>query len=396
MTTPFGFVLQADTNFDKPRFEQHVKVTRPLSLTVINNPGYALHLKRNVIPNCNIYIRNIDYDGDGNDFSQFTPQSYFDKYGPLTEGILGIQISNEPQFTPALGKQMLPFLQEAVNRQIKVSSPGIAVGNTPSSADGWNQYHDLIDYICHHPFYITLDVHEYFAALPTSGMITVQTQPGEVLYFTTALDTPAKWQPKTLADFTNNYHVGRIRHLFDYARRQGWPAPVVDISEFGADFVKDNQTVENWLRSIPADGAPNIEGYQTLGTYWHLKFPQWTKSQTFYECLLWLWTNILKPAGVRSTRIFVWNDGSLWKNFNVSKDDALLLWLENYSLGTSAPAPIPPTKPPEPPKPTPPPFDEAQILATLKQMQITLGTLKASTLNLSATLDTLITQLAKD
>lgn len=396
MASPFGYVLQADTDFDKRRFEQHVSITKPASLTIINNAPYAVYLKQNVIPQSEVYIRNIDIDGDGNDFDQYTPETYFNKYAPLTGGVCGLQFCNEPAFNPDTAQRMLPFFQEAVKRQIKVSGPGIAVGNTPPSPDGWSYYHDFLDYVCHHPFYITLDMHEYFGGLPTSGMITRETRGGDVLYFSRELKKPEQWQPKTIADFTNTYHVGRCQHAFTYARSKGWDAPVIDISEFGADFVRDNDLIETWLRGLPSIGAPNVEGYKTLQEYWRREFPQWTLQQSFYEMLSWLWTHILKPIGVRSTRLFVWNDGSRWKNFNVSNDSALLLWFETFSIGSNIPTTPIPTPTPLPTPPIPPVVpDKAHILEVLNTLRIKGTALQSGISEYNAILDQLINSLNK-
>lgn len=346
-SSPLGYVLEGD--IDKAKFERHVAFIRPISSTIINNHQYALHLKRNVIPATEIYIRNVDADGDGNDSTQYTPQNYFDKYAPLLgDKALGLQFGNEGDFGPEAAAKLIPFMQEAVKRKIKLSLPGVAVGNTPSAANGWAMYHEFVDYACHHRDYIAVDLHEYFLALPTSGMITAQTQPGDVLYFTHALRSPEQWENKSLPDFTNFYHVGRCGHLFTYAKSKGWPAPVVDLGEFGSDFVKDNPTIEQWARKIiPSNGAANIDGFRSLYDYWRNQFPKTSPSETFFKMLQWLWEKILQPLGVRSARLFEWNDGSRWQNFNVAAEPSLQLWLESFPL-TPPKAPAPPALPPAP------------------------------------------------
>lgn len=338
--SPIGYVVEGDV--DKAKLERHVSLTQPISMTVINNHQYALHLKRNVIPATDIYIRNVDDDGDGNDSTDYTFQSYFDKYEPLTEnGTVGLQFGNEGDFSPEAAAKLIPFMQEAVKRRLKISLPGVAVGNTPSAASGWAMYHEFVDYACHNQTYIAIDLHEYFLALPTSGMITKDTQPGDVLYFTHALRTFEQWQEKIVTDFTNFYHVGRCGHLFTYAKSKGWPAPIVDLGEFGSDFVQDNPTIEQWARLIQAFEARNIDGFRTLRDYWRNQFPKLTPSEAFFKMLRWLWENILQRMGVRSVRLFEWNDNLRWKNFNVAADPSLLLWLES-SLLTPPKTPVPP------------------------------------------------------
>jgi hypothetical protein len=341
--SPFGMVLEGNTDFDKAKVDRHLSITKPLSMTVVNNHQYALHLKRNVIPATDIFIRNVDLDGDGNDHEQYMPDSYWEKYYPLTDnGALGLQFGNEGTFSPEVANQkLLPFMRKAVETKTKISIPGVAVGNTPGSREGWAVYHPFVEYACNHRDFVVVDVHEYYLALPTSGMITAQTQPGDSLYFAQHLRTEEQWRHKTLADFTNNYHVGRIRWLFDYARSKNLPAPVVDLGEFGADFVKDNPVIEAWARAIKATNALNIEGYQTLRDYWQIIFPQWTHQQAYFEHLKWL-IELLKEIGVRSTRLFLWTM-KRWPTFNLAGDAALQLWLETYLPEPSIPTPpVPP------------------------------------------------------
>lgn len=373
-----GFVIQANAPLDQSRLERLLKAADApnTSHTVLNNPTYAAHLKANVAPQSHFYLRNYDNDGDENDWKR-DPVEYFNQYEHQVLGKgLGLQIANEPGWGKDITDKLTRFMLEAERRNMPVSIGGFSVGVTPNSAAGWAEHDALVQTLCRRPDLFTLDAHEYGLGVPTSGMITAETKPGEVLYFTTALLRKDQW-PTSITQLTNMYHIGRIKHFFDYVRSKGYKLPTVDIGECAFDFVSDQEAINNWGKSQPHTN-PNpvighIRGYKSMGKFWPEKVdppdpnaeneedrkPR-SIQQTHMDSLAWVRTVIYNPLGVRSMRVFtIGNSGgdtsakpTNWIDFDWNTDHEMQDVFWRYQM---APTPPPPVEPPPEPKPEPPP-----------------------------------------
>lgn len=362
-----GFVIQANAPLDQSRLERLLKAADApnTSHTVLNNPTYAAHLKANVAPQSHIYLRNYDNDGDENDWLR-DPVAYFNQYEHQVLGKgLGLQIANEPGFGKDITDKLTRFMLEAERRNIPVSIGGFSVGVTPNSAAGWAEHDALVQTLCRRPDLFTLDAHEYGLGVPTSGMITAETKPGEVLYFTTALLRKDQW-PKSIATVTNAYHVGRIRHLMDYCKSKGYKFPTVDIGECPIDFVSDQQAINDWGKAQPHTN-PNpviqhIRGYKSMGVFWPtLVAPGQSIQKTMMDVLEWMRNVVYDPLGIRSMRVFtIGNSGgdtsakpTNWIDFDWNTDHAMQDEFWRYCMvGTTPP---PPVEPPPIPVPVPDP-----------------------------------------
>lgn len=391
-----GFVIQANADFNKSNLERLLRVTdSPLtSHTVLNNPEYANHLKANIAPQSNIYCRNYDNDGDENDWMQYTPQAYFDKYDWQTRYGLGLQVANEPGFGKDILDRFIGFMLEAERRNIKISIGGFSVGTTPDNPNGWAQYDNFVQQLCRRPDLFTLDTHEYGLVVPTSGMVTPATNPGEVLYFTTALFRKDQW-PKSFADVSNAYHIGRIKHLIEYCRAKGYLRPTVDIGECPIDFVSDQESINNWGKSLPHTN-PNpvlnhVRGYKSMGHVWPEQVaPGQTVQQTNMDVLMWMRDIVYTPLGVRSMRVFTYgNSGgddnpkpTNWIDFDWNTDTAMQDVFYSWATAGTVPTPPPPVEPP----PIPTPDTKAQLLAMVSDAMDNLRTAKEQ---LASAVDTL-------
>lgn len=353
-----GFVIQANAEINKENLERLLRVTDSpkTSHTVLNNPEYANYLKSIIAPQSNIYCRNYDNDGDENDWKQYTPQAYFDKYGWQTRDGLGLQVANEPGFGKDILDRLIEFMLEAERRNIKVSIGGFSVGTTPDNPNGWAQYDNFVQQLCRRPDLFCLDAHEYGLVVPTSGMVTADTKPGEVLYFTTALFRKDQWT-KSFADVTNAYHIGRIRHLMDYCKSKGYKFPTVDIGECPIDFVSDQQAINDWGKALPHTN-PNpviqhVRGYKSMGRVWPEQVaPGQSIQQTNMDVLEWMRDIVYAPLGVRSMRVFTYGNSGYppaptdWQDFDWNTDKAMQDVFYSWATAGTIPTPPPPVEPP--------------------------------------------------
>lgn len=356
----YGYVVQANVPINEPALEKHLRVLKPEIVHVLNNPPYAGHLKRNVIPDSHIYMRHYDADGDGNDWIQYTPQAYFDKYAWETmHGAVGLQICNEPGFGRDVTQKLVGFMAEGVKRGIPVAPGGFSVGSTPGTVGEWAVHDDFVKIICEHPDLLCYSTHEYWQVLPTSGMITAQTQPGEQLYFANHLREISDW-PSSIDQLTGMFHVGRCKAFIDYAQSKGYGKAIVDISEIGVDDVEGGRLKE-WRLSLL--NGQHIRGYKPCDQQW-LEWFGISRAITYTTMLAWIRNVIYKPLGVRGAAIFTWgNSGRAgtsenWETFDCSTDVDFQTALEKM-VTLQAPPPVviptPPTAPTEPPPPYVPP-----------------------------------------
>ena len=365
MTNSFhGYVIQANVAINESALEKHLRILKPELVHVLNNPTYAAHLKRNVIPDSHIYLRHYDADGDGNDWIQYTPQQYFDKYAWETmNGALGLQISNEPGFGRDVTQKLVGFMAEGVKRGILVAPGGFSVGSPPGTVGEWAIHDDFVKIICDHPTLLSYSAHEYFQVLPTSGMITADTQPGEQLYFANHLRDISDW-PSNIERLTGMFHVGRCKAFVDYARSKGYRAPVVDITEHGCDDVEGGKLKE-WRMSLR--NGQNIRGYKPCEQQWAEWFGL-SRALTYTTMLAWIRNTIYKPLGVRGATLFTWgNSGKAdtsedWQTFDCATDFEFQTALEKLAAlqppaPVPTPLPVPIPQPPEPPKPFFQPLD---------------------------------------
>lgn len=351
-----GFVLQANADFNKANFERLARATNTpqTSHTVLNNPEYAAHLKANIAPKSHVYCRNYDQDGDENDWLQ-DPAAYFNRYGWQAQGGLGLQVANEPGFGKPILDRLILFMQEAVARNIPISIGGFSVGTTPDNPNGWAQYDTFVQLLCSHPNLFTLDAHEYGLVVPTSGMVTADTKPGEVLYFTHALFRADQW-PMDFNRVSNAYHIGRIKHLFEYCRMKGYGKPTVDIGECPIDFVSDQQAINDWGKALPHTN-PNpviqhVRGYKSMGKVWPEQVaPGQSIQQTNMAVLKWMRTVVYDSIGVRSMRVFTYgNSGQApaptdWQDFDWNTDKAMQDVFYSWATADDLPPVEPPTLP---------------------------------------------------
>ncbi len=370
MTNSFyGYVLQANVPVNESQLERHLRIIKPEILHVLNNPTYAAYLKRNVVPDTHVFMRHYDADGDGNDWIQYSPQAYFDKYAWETmSGALGLQISNEPGFGRDVTQKLVGFMLEGVKRNIPVAPGGFSVGSPPGTITAWAEHDDFVKIICDHPTLLSYSAHEYFQGLPTSGMVTAQTKPGEQLYFAEHMRAISDW-PTSITQLSNMFHVGRVKAFVDYAKSRGYGKPTIDITESGVDDVEGG-ALKAWAQSLK-NGA-NLRGYKT----WEQQWMEWfglPRAVAYTTMLAWIRNTIYKPLGVRGATIFSWGDSGKagtsqsWETFDCATDPDFQTELEKLVAAGMPPATQePPTKPPIPPAGMPPEVADLHLVARLK------------------------------
>jgi hypothetical protein len=161
--------------------------------------------------------------------------------------------------------------------------------------------------------------------------------------------------------YPNEAHLGRCEVIAKRCRQIGVPIPRMVYTEIGVDHVRLEQ-----IAAVEAINGRKPLGYPTMSTYWHIRYPSWSPSQTFTEMCRWL--NRAMPDYVIGACLFGFDTSFENGNYHLEQSganglQALLTRMadEWRTQGTETPT-IPPvvTLPPTIPSPytpvPPPPF----------------------------------------
>ncbi|MBZ0288446.1 MAG: SH3 domain-containing protein, partial [Anaerolineae bacterium] len=243
----------------------------------------------------------------------------------------------------------------AADKGIPLSVCHLAIGAWEKPA--LEELRPILQKCAQHDGLFAFGVHEYFTALPTSGM--PETGSGGQPYFPVQ---PEDWPREN--DITR-YHVGRHQYLLDVCDQHGIPRPKLDVTETGADRLDEGGQgwVAQWLNSLKkTPGYLDIRFWRSCVTQWREWYGLrgWSTERTYYEMLTYLRDTVWsapyqgQSRRVRLVTIFSWwNSGQIGTSFDWSaaRVDNAIEFL--HSLESEALLPDIPTLPEPQPIGTP-------------------------------------------
>lgn len=355
---------------DTAVLEKHIDALKPRWLLGKDNLAYiaGIALKH---PSTSVIHRDWQqYQGDDDLPRRITPAAWLSTQRAL--GFLNVwrYCCNESGFND----DVLAWINEVIEINAKHPQPlKLVIGNwsagTPNKED-WKrpQAVKLLQYLNRYRDWMVLGLHDYFAAVPTSGFYGGY--PSNANIASSPSDAPGskglnlipmdKWPKDTRA--ITLFHCGRWRFMLQVCDELSIPYPRIVITEHGTDDLGD---IKAWLETLQKT-APytSIRGWRSLQQQWGNWFGG-NAELTYYNMLTYLDAAVYAGSPVEAQLIFCWGDSGGWEQFRVDNAPELLRRLEMYA-GTTTPPPIP-TPPDEPPQPGSV-LDKAALLAMVEDV----------------------------
>lgn len=318
----------------------------------------ARELKRKY-PAAHVVIRGWP---DQDNHIKFTPQEWVERVATdLGRGGLIVQTSNEAGWDANLlrwHEQLLEFLIANPEIQIKIGLLGSSVG-VPKPEE-WAMAKRLFELAAHPSLKgrVFLILHEYFAAVVTSGQIggypdNAGAQPGSAEVGRNLIPFNS-W----MSDLTGitQFHMGRYHFYLKWCEEWGLePLPII-MGEVGADYLGDLAT---WLHALPRKNYnESVNGWLTLIEAWE-KWYNANHLHVYQRMLEYADEVIYKNPHVVGLIVFAYGQRT-WLNYLVNKPDhyfvPFLSDLNRYETGDwenggewIPDPPTPPVPPPEEP-----------------------------------------------
>ncbi len=338
------------------------------------NPGGLLYFQNDLdeakwakarFPNAAIVVR---FWPDADVYKQHpNPMTWVEAHKDMIGTKLIVQTVNEAGFTDeaiAWHTRLLTYLYDT-NIDLRVGILGLNVG-TPKPEE-WSKADDLFRAAAKIPERVYLILHEYMAAVITSGFIGGDPDNAGVAHGQaggTNMIPMSSWPTNPQAG--TMWHVGRYTFLRRHLHSVGIPVPKIIIGEFGADYLSD---IDAWLKTLHSTQGQYdvVDGWLDLLDMWRQWYPNLTAGEVYMLMAAYADLYIYDQSVVAILFFARGNNGS-WKRYQT--DPNLDPWLEKYAA-KSVPVVTPPkdTQEPQPPKPEVPPtvIDRApELVAQIK------------------------------
>lgn len=294
------------TEAEKGALLAHLKRLKPGFVVVMDDPGFAVRLRRE-LPNTAVCYRKYfpsDNGGDDHAHTKVTPQQWLNVYAseiPPSEGVF-FYAGNEAGFSPELVTWLTEVARLTLNAGGRAALGNWSVG-TPEPND-WRQARELLKLCGDNPTKLLIALHEYF---PTS----VSREFG--------LGTnPASWPDKVIG---TSWFVGRYRHLFAACDAMGIKRPRVAFTEKGSDRI---HAVGEWQQGLPRPDDCEIVGPLWCSVEaWQRMMPAgYTWPRYLVDQMAWEWRAIYRhDPEVVGMAYFCWGamGGSAWEGFDLRR-----------------------------------------------------------------------------
>lgn len=324
---------------------KHLDQSKPRHTLVLRNFGLALTLAKRY-PVMTVHVRYWSNEAVINDKGQYTiqPKTWLDNVKKdwqiaVNQGIrnLSFYTTNEPRQLKDIANWHKDLIN--VNNRPEYRLPLTLINFGYYEPYEIPLFKEVLQLIAENKELYILGIHEYFTALPSSGMPELDSN-GKP-YFPIAYD---KWDRRENA---TRYHVGRHQFILKFCDDNNIPRPRIVITEFGADRLDEGGNwVGQWLNSLRMTPPyTNIRGWKSVVNQWFEWFKDWTANQTYFYMMQYLAVRVFesnylgKPRNIEGILIFSWwNSGKLgsaedWTQFRVDKETLLLNYIANYNNG---------------------------------------------------------------
>lgn len=353
---------------DTAALNTFLKALDPVAVLVLDELDYARDV-RGLLPECIvIYREHGGGEGDETVHLRTSPEAWIAHKQRQLEQVPGLWMhtTNEPAFDEFTLKWHIRVMELAVPIKMRLVVGNWGAGIIPKPED-LPSYPSLPLLDQHRDLFI-LGAHEYGCGVMTSGLVGgAPDDPAHPNYI-----WPENW-PESTKGITK-FHCGRFNFMTDYARKLGYKAPRVILTEHGMDDLSDIKFWSEKLKVSPGYG--NIRGWKSLTVQWFewWGFRQgWSVERAYFEQLKWVNEAIYAYSEVEAQCIFSWGHTSkMWEQFCIKDALELQTLLIEYAQerAPSEPPPVeeppPTTEPPPAEEPDPEPY-QATITIQLKE-----------------------------
>lgn len=293
---------------NRGRLIERLYAIQPRAVFVLDNLELALSLKEK-LPNTTVVFREFEHNRAVH--KDHDPMQWLDAHAHQAAGGVTLNVLNEPPFDQDVIDWLVKVAIRAVEKKVRVCLGNFAVGNpTGDPAKEWPKAQRLLEIVSANPEYLSIGLHEYFAGVPTSGLI------GGV----PEMIRPGEWP--AIVPFTR-WHCGRFQFLIDFCNSINLKPPRILVTEAGADNLSDIGEWLKGLKRIAPDKDPR--SWRTLAAQWRIWYPSWSTERAYFEMLKWLDQTIYKGSPVEAQMIFCYGHSSdQWADFDV--EDANEFW----------------------------------------------------------------------
>jgi len=297
-------------------------------------------------PETNVIIRHFP---DGNVNPKLSADQWMKKYEGVAKAGYHIESTNEDGLQISwLTDPQKGILPAALKRGWKICAPGLQTG--VPEPDEWPSVRPFFDLLAQYPNQLRFSFHEYFSAVPISGMAGKRLDS----------ELAKSWSPEMpLPDKSQHWwHAGRMVDFgFAYLDANNLPHPPMVITELGMATMTDQKPWLQTLKKTPPY-QDNSNGWLAMSNQFQEWWPDVTPARRYAQMLIWLDKNIYRPNNIPC---IVYCYGADWNRPPGSEQDWKPFDIEAYpeifdellAYANSTPAPVSP--PASPPPVSPPP-----------------------------------------
>ncbi len=316
----------------------------PVAVLVMDGLGLCYKILGS-LPQCIVIDREYP---DGDTHFRMTPVAWLNDRA--TKSPAGINIwfytTNEPGWSKELIDWHVALIKENAKRAvpIKMVIMNLSVG-TPANVDDWWQAEELLRLCDKYREWCILGLHEYAAAVPTSGFIGGSpADRGFITNWPKGADMEKLFPPKS-----GMWHCGRVFFMENFCKTKGFTPPRVILTEHGFDALGD---LTNWLNTLQKTSPyTSIGGWKSLENQWRQWFPARSKDGVLFDSVVYLNEELYKKSSVEAQLIFCWGwIDKQWEVFDVAGATAFQDYLADYVRNLLTTTPV--TPPIQVPKPT--------------------------------------------
>lgn len=368
MTSPLGYMIQAQGVSDRAALLAHLQAVQPTTLTVMDDYQLAVQI-RNMLLRCIVVYRSSTFE-PAPDYSNEAIRNWLSAF---PDKRIVLMINCEAGFDSSRVSMWVRFITIASGLGYK-----LCVGNISSGSVKCGQGADVNEWL----------------TVGAPLLRAFVTNPGHYLAFH-EYTFPFAWSvsngafgepnhpPSQLNWTLPQWHIGRnVQGIQAACKTLNIAPPQCIVTECLIDTMNDIST----NKDSPFYGM-KADGYKTLSDYWNKVYPGQDHGDVLADNQIWAWEKAYAPCGfVVGVHVYCWGDASggaqKWYNYRVDDNPRYLQRMEAY---TAAAQPVAPTLPPvvTPPPVTNPPDNSVAIKALIEEILNQLATVKLDMVNLT-------------
>jgi len=330
MGSRIAYNIHAQVVPDRNRLLKHLEKIKPAAVLVMDGLGLCQEIKA-MLPETTVISRIFPDEDIQN---RTTPEQWFDKHAPETEGGIFAYTSNEAGFSRNLIEWHLRLMEMAIKQRVPLVVGNMSVG-TPAPEE-WAAGKRLLELLDQHRDLFILGLHEYACGVITSGFLGGYPDNAGVAPGSGGkgrnLIAPESWPTRAEAAPMTMFHCGRFKFLVKYCQSVGIRPPRIILTEHGFDDVSD---IKPWSSTLKMT-APytSIRGWKSAQDQWRAWYESrgWSPQRAMFEQITYADRAIYQGSPVEAQLIFCWGHSSdMWDQFDVALANEFHTLLEAYA-----------------------------------------------------------------